>query len=174
MAFDLSAFLSRCETASRADDAQARLAGILREVVERPADLAEALSGHTNIKNLEDLVVYRSETLTLLHGIVPPKFTAAPHNHNLWSVVAVYAGQEDNIFFEKDGERLVETSRQTVTAPGVLSNAPDAIHSIHNPRDTELRALHAYGGDLLATPRSNWDPKTHAETSFNWRKVTGE
>jgi predicted metal-dependent enzyme (double-stranded beta helix superfamily) len=174
MALDLSAFVSRCELASRAHDAQAQVAALLREVIERPGDLAEALSGHTNIENLEDLIVYRSETLTLLHGLLPPGFTAAPHNHNLWSVIAVYAGQEDNVFFEKDGPRLVETRRVSIMAPGVVSNSPDVIHSIHNPRGIELRAVHAYGGDLLATPRSSWDAESHEETSFDWRKVASE
>ena len=127
MSLDLSAFVSRCETASRCHGAQAQVADLLREVIEHPADLAEALSGHTN-----------------------------------------------NVFFEKDGPRLVETRRVSVTAPGVVLNAPDVIHSIHNPRDTELRALHAYGGDLLATPRSTWDAESHEETAFDWRKVASE
>ncbi len=172
MAFDLSAFVSRCDTASRAVDAQAKVAALLREAIERPADLAEALSGYTNIANLEDLIVHRSPTLTLLNGLFPPGFTAAPHNHNLWSVIAVYAGQEDNVFFEKDGARLVPTRRVSVKAPGVISNAADVIHSIHNARDVDLRALHAYGGDLLATPRSSWNAETHVETPYDWRKVS--
>jgi len=31
--------------------------------------------------------------------------------------------------------------------------------------------LHAYGGDLFATPRSSWDPETHREIPLDWRKV---
>jgi predicted metal-dependent enzyme (double-stranded beta helix superfamily) len=45
------------------------------------------------------------------------------------------------------------------------------IHAIRNPLDTKLCALHAYGGDLLKTPRSTWDPDTQEEIPFDWKKV---
>jgi len=171
MNFDLATFVADCASASRQPDAQHRIAGLLREAVQRPTDLAEALSGYTNPTTLEDLAFYRSEHLTLLHGLLPPGFQAAPHNHNLWSVVGVYEGQEDNVFYVRNGDRLLETRRASVVAPGVLENDADAIHSIENPRSTGLRAVHAYGGDLFATPRSNWDAETHEEQAFDWRKV---
>jgi hypothetical protein len=45
------------------------------------------------------------------------------------------------------------------------------IHAIGNPLEVPLLALHAYGGDLFSTPRSNWDPDTHREIPFEWNKV---
>ncbi|MGA8259980.1 MAG: hypothetical protein WB783_07195 [Arenicellales bacterium] len=45
------------------------------------------------------------------------------------------------------------------------------IHAIRNPLDTPLLVLHAYGGDLFATPRSNWDPEAHEEIPYDWEKV---
>jgi predicted metal-dependent enzyme (double-stranded beta helix superfamily) len=174
MSFDLDQFVTQCDAASRAEDAQSRVAALLQEAVEAPQELADALSGYSNLRSLEDLAVFRSDRLTLLHGLIPPGFTAAPHNHNVWSVVAIYDGEEQNIFFEREGDGLVETGRASVTAPGVLCNAPEAIHSIHNPRNTTLRAIHAYGGDLFTTPRSSWDAETHEETAFDWRRVSGE
>ncbi len=65
------------------------------------------------------------------------------------------------------GERNVE-------APGTLANPPEAIHAIANNVDSPLFAMHAYGGDLFATPRSNWDPDTHDEIPFDWEKVSSE
>lgn len=60
-------------------------------------------------------------------------------------------------------------------APGVLPNDADVIHAIRNPLDVPLDVplvvLHAYGGDLFATPRSNWDPETNEEIPFDWEKV---
>jgi hypothetical protein len=61
-----------------------------------------------------------------------------------------------------------------VVGPGVLPNDPDVIHSIHNPLEAPLVALHAYGGDLLSTPRSNWDPESHEEIPFDWEKISSE
>jgi hypothetical protein len=59
-----------------------------------------------------------------------------------------------------------------VVAPGVLANDADVIHAIRNPLDAPLLVLHAYGGDLFATPRSTWDAQTHKEIPFDWKSVS--
>jgi hypothetical protein len=43
----------------------------------------------------------------------------------------------------------------------------------HNKRARRaaLLVLHAYGGDLFATARSNWDLETHEEIPYDWEKV---
>lgn len=56
----------------------------------------------------------------------------------------------------------------------MLSNAADVIHAIRNPLEVPLVALHAYGGDLFAVARSNWDPDTHEEIPFDWQKVSSK
>ena len=171
--FDLDGFVARCLGASHAEDACAQLEALLGELLRShsPAVLAEALAGYTDPSNLENLMFHRGETLTLMHGVLPPGFGAAPHNHNMWSVIAVYEGVEDNTFFERSDGGLAEVGRHSVVAPGILVNPPATIHSIQNGQTIPLRAIHAYGGDLLATPRSNWDAQTHVETPFDWRKV---
>jgi len=47
----------------------------------------------------------------------------------------------------------------------------DVIHAICNPLDEPLLVLHAYGGDLFATPRSTWDSETLKEIPYDWEKV---
>lgn len=44
-------------------------------------------------------------------------------------------------------------------------------HCKHNPLDTLLLVLHAYAGDLIGMRRSNGDPQTHKEISFDRAKV---
>jgi predicted metal-dependent enzyme (double-stranded beta helix superfamily) len=171
MPFNLQKLVASCAAAAKTVDAQAKIEALLGEAVQDAESMKQALSGFTQTGRLEDMVVHRDQHLTLLAGRLPPGFSAAPHNHNLWSVVAVYEGQEDNVFFERVGDGLKETKRASVVAPGVLANAKDAIHAICNPRSSNLYALHAYGGDLLNTPRSNWNPDTHEEQQYDWSKV---
>ena len=166
----LSKIIEKCNHALDDPDPQASIEAIMLEATQDP-DIAAAIAGRTAFSNLADLAIYRSDTLTMLAGALPPGFSAAPHNHNLWSVVGVCGGQEDNQFFERDGAGLKHVGSKSVIAPGVLPNPADVIHSIRNPLDEPLLALHAYGGDLFATPRSNWDPETHEEKSFDWQKV---
>lgn len=165
-----AAFIEKCLGALEDPDPQSSMETVLLDAAKDPS-MAKAISARTGLQTLEDLAIHRSKGLTLLAGAMPPGFSAAPHNHNLWSVVAVCGGQEDNQFFERDGEGLRRTGQATVVAPGVLSNPADVIHAIRNPLDTPLLALHAYGGDLLTTPRSNWNPETHEEIPFDWEQV---
>jgi predicted metal-dependent enzyme (double-stranded beta helix superfamily) len=165
----LATVIMRCQHALETPDPQGAVEAILLDAAKDPA-IVEAVSGYTQFSSLEDLAIHRSETLTLLAGAMPPGFSVGPHNHNLWSVVSVCSGQEDNRFFERDGEELSESGEVSVVAPGVLCNDADVIHAICNPLDTPLLVLHAYGGDLFATPRSSWDPETLEEISFDWEK----
>jgi predicted metal-dependent enzyme (double-stranded beta helix superfamily) len=162
--------VDRCKDALATPDPQATVATILFEAAKDPA-IVDAINKRTKFSSLEDLAIHRSERLTLLAGSLTAGFHAAPHNHNLWSVVGVCAGQEDNEFFVRGGKGLERTGAKSVVAPGVLPNAADVIHSIHNPLDTPLVVLHAYGGDLFATPRSNWNPETNEEVPYDWAKV---
>lgn len=76
------------------------------------------------------------------------------------------------MFFERKGDGLEPSGEASVVAPGVLSNDADVIHAIRNPLATPLLVLHAYGGDLFAIRRSNWDPETHKEIPFDWEKAS--
>lgn len=163
--------VNRCRQALETSDPQGAVKSILLESAQNSA-VVDAISQRTKFASLEDLAIYRSEHLTLLAGALPPGFAAGPHNHNLWSVVSVCAGQEDNDFFSWDGESLERIGSATVIAPGVLANAADVIHAISNPLDEPLLALHAYGGDLFATPRSSWNLETQEEIPFDWQKVS--
>jgi predicted metal-dependent enzyme (double-stranded beta helix superfamily) len=163
--------IMRCQHALETPDPQTNVEAILLDAAS-DCKIADAISSRTKFSSLADLAIHRSDTLTLLAGALPPGFLAGPHNHNLWSVVSVCSGQEDNQFYEWDGEELRRSGEATVVGPGVLANDADVIHAIHNPLDAPLLVLHAYGGDLFATPRSSWDPETHEEIPFDWEKVS--
>jgi predicted metal-dependent enzyme (double-stranded beta helix superfamily) len=168
-----AAVIDRCNDALDTPDPQSTVEAILLEAAKDPA-ISDAIAQRTKFADLADLVIHRSERLTLLAGALPAGFVAGPHNHNLWSVVGVCAGQEDNEFFVREGDGLKASGSTSVIGPGVLANDRDVIHAICNPLDAPLLVLHAYGGDLFATPRSNWDAETHEEVPFDWKRVRSE
>ncbi len=47
----------------------------------------------------------------------------------------------------------------------------DIIHSVTNPVPRLTAALHVYGGDFYAQPRSEWDPETLSEQSYDVTKT---
>jgi predicted metal-dependent enzyme (double-stranded beta helix superfamily) len=46
----------------------------------------------------------------------------------------------------------------------------EVIHSVTNPVRRLTGALHVYGGDFFATPRSEWDPETLLEGVYDVEK----
>ncbi len=47
----------------------------------------------------------------------------------------------------------------------------DIIHSVTNPVPRLTAALHVYGGDFFAQPRSEWDPETLSERTYDVTKT---
>jgi predicted metal-dependent enzyme (double-stranded beta helix superfamily) len=41
------------------------------------------------------------------------------------------------------------------------------IHAVTNPLDRITAAIHVYGGDFFAVPRSEWDPTTFEERPYD-------
>ena len=41
------------------------------------------------------------------------------------------------------------------------------IHGVTNPLDHITAAIHVYGGDFFATPRSEWDPESFEERPYD-------
>ena len=114
----LENIVAECRRAVESPSPQAEVLAVRDAAANDPA-VGKAISALTSFQTLQDLELHRSEELTVLAGALPPGFRAAPHNHNIWSVVAVCGGQEDNQFFERDGDGLRQVGEASVIAPGV-------------------------------------------------------
>lgn len=65
--------------------------------------------------------LYHSDTLTILNVLWGPQMTLMPHNHDMWAVIGVYCGREDNIFWRRlseDADGRIEVAGAKSLAPG--------------------------------------------------------
>ena len=170
--FDLDSFIADCRAALR-EDASHKAVG---EVVARAVfDPSAVLAGLGEPKRGEIQKLHNADDLTVINVIWAPHMTIMPHNHEMWAVIGVYTGREDNIFWR----RLPEDAQGRLEAAGAKSLATkdaaplgrDIIHSVTNPVPRLTAALHVYGGDFFAQPRSEWDPETLAEQPYNVTKT---
>jgi predicted metal-dependent enzyme (double-stranded beta helix superfamily) len=81
----------------------------------------------------------------------------------MWSTIALYDGRENNIIWHREGDSIVPYAAESIGAGDVFSLDADAIHSVHNPLSKYTAAIHVYGGDFMATPRSEWEPENLVE-----------
>jgi predicted metal-dependent enzyme (double-stranded beta helix superfamily) len=166
--FEVMRFIEACQSAMAAGGGRDAVREILRAAISDPAGIVAAL-GEPRRAGVE--ILHRSQSLTILHLAWPASYTQTPHNHLLWSEIGVYSGREDNIFWCRStrdaGWPIQVTGAAAVHAGSCRSLEQDVIHSVTNPLDRVTAALHVYGGDLYAQPRSMWDGETFAEAPLD-------
>ncbi len=101
--------------------------------------------------------------------------TIMPHNHEMWAVIGVYTGREDNIFWRRlkdaDGGKIEAAGAAALSEKDAAPLGRDIIHSVTNPIPRLTGALHVYGGDFFAQERSEWDPESLLECSYDVEKT---
>jgi len=170
--FDLQRFIADCRDALRESTPEPAMREVVARAVAHPSAVLDSLG---DPKRGEIQRLHHTPELTILNVIWAPRMTLMPHNHQMWSVIGVYSGREDNIFWRRVGgrdERKIEAAGARALSSGeVVSLGRDIIHSVTNPIPRLTGALQIYGGDFFAQPRSEWDPETLLEQPFDVEKA---
>ena len=94
--FTLDQFVSDCRVALKQDASHKFVREVVARAVSDPGAVLKALGEPTRA---EMQVLHRSADLTILNVIWAPWMTLLPHNHQMWAVIGIYTGREDNIFW---------------------------------------------------------------------------
>lgn len=166
--FDLDRFVEDCIRVRAEKDGQKAVREVVAEAVSDPIAVVSALGepGEAGFQKL-----YQSDELTVLNFTWSPLMTLMPHNHNMWAVVGIYSGREDNIFWRKTGGRIEAAGAKSLMTGDATALGRDVIHSVTNPIEKLTSALHVYGGDFFAPGRSEWDPETLEERAYDVEKT---
>jgi predicted metal-dependent enzyme (double-stranded beta helix superfamily) len=165
MRFDPERFIDDCRIAAAGSDGmqgvQDRVAAAVSEPERIAATLGEPRAGVHPL--------YRSAELTIIDFAWAPWMSFKPHNHNMWAVVGIVSGREDNIFWRRIADSIEAVSARSLGAGDVSSFGRDVIHSVVNPLGRMTRAIHVYGGDFFepGQPRSEWNPETLIERPWD-------
>ena len=162
--FDLDEFVADCQEALAEGQAPVAVKEVLVRALTRPAGIDQAL-GVPDRSGL--ITLYRSPELTVLQVVWPPGVSLYPHEHRMWAANGIYGGREDNIFYRRSPDGIVASGGKSLDPGEAVLLGSDAIHSVVNPRASHTAAIHVYGGDYFATPRSQWDPDTLTERPFD-------
>jgi predicted metal-dependent enzyme (double-stranded beta helix superfamily) len=162
--FSSERFIEDCCRALNHDNAHAAVKEIVARAVADPSQVLKAL-GEPKLAGVETL--YRSDRLTILNVLWGPFMRLYPHNHLMWAVIGIYGGREDNAFYRRSENGLTESGAKTLEIKDVIPLGKAIIHSVTNPLEKITAAIHVYGGDFFATPRSEWDPKTLEERPYD-------
>ena len=164
--FDVETFLVACRVAVRESDGQRATHELVAEVFSRPAAVASAIP-EPERAGIETL--YRAPDLTVLSVTWAPWMCTTPHNHNMWAIIGIFAGREDNVFWRRADRTIEAAGARSLGTGDVTVLGRDVIHSITNPIGRMTRAIHVYGGDFFAPPlpRAEWDHETLTERPWS-------
>ena len=169
--FELERFIDDCKVAVENDPTHKNIDDIVARAVSDPAGVLKALGEPTQG---EVQKLYCSDKLTIINVIWAPRMTIMPHNHNMWAVIGVYGGREDNIFWRRVKDdlsgRIEAAGAKSLGAGNATPLGADIIHSVTNPTSKLTSAIHVYGGDFFEEERSEWEPENLTEQAYDVEK----
>jgi predicted metal-dependent enzyme (double-stranded beta helix superfamily) len=171
--FDVDQLIADCRAARAEDEPRLAVRDVLQRVLTTPGEVASSLDPREGGFTM----MYRDDDLTVLHVVWAPGMSIYPHDHRMWAVIGIYAGQEDNVFYRRSGpERrtITESGGKVLTTGDVAVLGDDTIHGVTNPRDRLTGAIHVYGGDFATQPRSQWGPGPLIERPYDIEEARQE
>jgi predicted metal-dependent enzyme (double-stranded beta helix superfamily) len=165
--FDLEAFVAACQRLVREPHAPRLALELMRETLADTAAVATGVTPLDGRANALDAPLFHSAELTILNATLRPGFVSIPHDHGMWAVIGIYAGEEANTFYRRAGDGIEPSNHRTIHAGEAIILGEEVIHAIENPLATPTLGLHVYGGDLVAGRRSMWDPDAGAEHPYD-------
>ena len=170
--FQKDRFVEDCKLA--VGEGQSAVRELVAKAVADPSGIISELGEPTRAGiNL----LYHAHDLTVLNFVWAPYMTLLPHNHNMFAVIGIYSGREDNMFWRCIDNGAGNGSGPGIEAAGADSMGPgqvatlgrDIIHSVANPISKLTSAIHVYGGDFFNSPvpRSQWDHETLVEEPWD-------
>ncbi|WP_432697665.1 hypothetical protein ACQUQP_04760 [Marinobacterium sp. YM272] len=146
----------------------------VRELVaEAVSDSSRVISELGEPEHAGIAPLYRSPELTIINFTWAPCMSLMPHNHQMFAVIGIYSGREDNIFWRRTDASIEAFGAKSLGAHEVVTLDHSMIHSVLNPIGKMTSAIHVYGGDFFAPdiPRSGWDHETLAEQPWDIEQV---
>jgi len=165
---DLSRFVADCRAALAEPVPQVAVREIVARSVARAAEVEAAL-GTPREGGL--FALHCSADLTILNVVWTPGMAIYPHDHRMWAVIGLYGGREDNTFYRRGPHGLVEAGGKRLEGTETALLGEAVIHAVTNPLREFTGAIHVYGGDFFATPRSEWSPDTLVERPFDLERA---
>jgi len=168
---DVDRFIADCRGAAAASGSR----GVLEIVAKAVATPAEVLKVLGEPQRAAVQVLHRSAKITVFNLIWGPQMCQLPHNHGMWAVIGIYTGREDNIFWRRPagipGGRIEAAGARALSERDAVPLGPEIIHSVINPIKRLTGAIHVYGGDFFAVPRSEWDSEHLVERPYDVEKT---
>jgi predicted metal-dependent enzyme (double-stranded beta helix superfamily) len=162
--FNKEIFIAQCKELAKQDDGHKRIKALLEDALKNPDGVITELGKPTSA-GFE--VLYAANNLSIINFVWAPGMELHAHNHNLWAVIGIYIGAEENTFYVRDDATIVKKNRKDITIGNVIMLGREVIHSVKNTTNKFTGGIHIYGGDFSNIERSQWDENYFTESAYD-------
>ena len=166
--FNKETFIEQCKELALNDDGHKRIKDLLVDVLKDPDSIMTEL-GKPSKAGFD--VLYSADNLSIINFTWAPGMELHAHNHNLWAVIGIYTGAEENTFYVKRDDTIVKQNSKDVTAGNVVMLGREVIHSVKNATKKFTGGIHIYGGDFINIKRSQWDNNSAKESAYDMQQT---
>ncbi len=166
--FNKEAFIEQCKEVAHLDDSHKRIKLLLEEALKDPSSVMETLGKPTSA-GVE--VLYEADNLSIINFVWAPGMELHPHNHNLWAIIGIYTGVEENTFYVRKDNAIVKQNSKDINTGGVMMLGKDVIHSVKNTATEFTGGIHIYGGNFVGIERSQWDEGPTKEVPYDMEQT---
>ena len=109
--FNKDRFIEDCKQAVK--EGQPAVREIVAAAVSNPAAVLAEM-GEPRQAGVEAL--YRSPELTVINFTWAPYMSLMPHNHQMFAVIGIYGGREDNVFWKRNESSIEAAAAKSLAA----------------------------------------------------------
>ena len=162
--FNKEIFINQCKELALYDDCYKRIKTLLEDALKDPGSIMAEL-GKPASAGFD--VLYTANNLSIINFVWAPGMELHAHNHNLWAVIGIYIGAEENTFYVRHDDTIIKQNRKNITAGNVVMLGHEVIHSVKNETEEFTGGIHIYGGDFIGIERSQWDESSFEESAYD-------
>ncbi|MDG1996390.1 MAG: hypothetical protein P8J14_07850 [Emcibacteraceae bacterium] len=145
---------------------------LLNKMCESPKDVMAALPNFDKDEITDEVLLYVDADVTVYYIATTPKIVYPPHEHAMVAISAIYKGTETHLFYDREGDNVVERSQVRFQSPAVVDMAVETVHAILNEDAEPNESLHFYFGNLEDQKRTLWDsdgknPQQYVQSDYD-------
>src|SRR4051794_5390944 len=125
--FDVENFVAACRVASKELNSVSSMKEVVEQAVRNRGEITAAL-GRPDRGGFDTLC--RTDDLTVLRFVWPPRVQLFPHDHQMRAVIGIYEGAEDNEFFRRSSDGLQRSGGCRIEAGAVMTLGHDVVHAV--------------------------------------------
>jgi predicted metal-dependent enzyme (double-stranded beta helix superfamily) len=162
--FNKENFIAQCRELASQADSHKHIKNLLDDALKDPVSIMTEL-GKPASAGFD--VLYSSNNLSIINFVWAPGMELHAHNHNLWAVIGIYIGAEENTFYVRRNNTIVKQNSKNITAGNAVMLGREVIHSVKNATEQFTGGIHIYGGDFINIERSQWDQSSFKESAYD-------